>query len=180
MAFLLFAARKIQLKREINSKQYEVALIASKYQQASQAVADKQQAMNDQKNAFNSMTSLFQASLKNQALVQLRSDSRYENYFNADGSIKTDAASASAVQNAYQQATTAADAMINATTSIFNNIQDAQNRAELARLNAQASSLETRKTSLETQLKQLEAEYQNYDQALNNSVKEAAPQFGLG
>ena len=178
MAFLLFAARKIQLKREINSKQYEVALIASKFQEASQAVADKQQAMNDQKNAFNSMTSLFQASLKNQALVQLQNDSRYAQYFQ-NGQLVADAEGSRAVQMAYQNASTAADAMINATSSIFNGIQDAQNKAELARLQAQASSLETRKTGLETQLKQLEAEYQNYDQALNNSVKEAAPQFGL-
>ena len=59
MAFLLFAARKIQLKREINAKQYEVALIASKFQEATQKAADKQQAMTDMKNAFQAQTSLF-------------------------------------------------------------------------------------------------------------------------
>ena len=81
------------------------------------------------------------------------------------------------MQYALTQGTQAGNSLSTAANSIFDSIVGSQNKAELARLQAQASALETRKTSLETQLKQLEAEAQNYDQALNNSVKEAAPSF---
>ena len=174
MAFLLFAARKIQLKREINSKQYEVALIASKFEEATKKVADKQQAMTDMKNAFQSSTSLFTQMGQSAAVAALIAQDT--NGQVSDGSKITNL---QAYQYALQQGTQAGTTLATAANSVFDSIVGSQNKAELARLNAQASALETRKTALETQLKQLEAEYQNYDSALSNSVKEAAPSFGL-
>ena len=172
MAFLLFAARKIQLKREINAKQYEVALIASKYQAATQKVADKQQAMTDMKNAFQAQTSLFTQAGQTAAVAAMTQQARQAGQLGENGQLNVQA-----MQYALTQGTQAGNTLATAANSIFDSIVGQQNKAELARLQAQASSLETRKTSLETQLKQLEAEVQNYDQALNNAVKEAAPSF---
>ena len=172
MAFLLFAARKIQLKREINAKQYEVALIASRYQEATQKVADKQQAMTDMKNAFQAQTSLFAQVGQASAVALMTEEAKKAGKLDENGQL-----SVQAMQYALTNGTQAGNTLATAANSIFDSIVGQQNKAELARLQAQASSLETRKTSLETQLKQLEQEVQNYDQALNNSVKEAAPSF---
>ena len=174
MAFLLFAARKIQLKREINSKQYEVALISGKYQEAAQKVADKQQAVTDMKNVFQAQTSLFVQAGQAKSVAEMTAEARRAGKLDENGNLKIDA-----MQVALSQGTQAGTALATAANSIFDNIVGTQQKAELARLQAQASSLETRKTSVETQLKQLEAEYSSYDQALNNAVKEAVPQFGL-
>ena len=167
MAFLLFAARKIQLKREINAKQYEVSLIASKYQEATQRVADKQQAMTDMKNAFQAQTSLFTQMGQTAAVAAMtQSANQAGQQLNVQ-----------AMQYALTQGTQAGNSLATAANSIFDSIVGQQNKAELARLQAQASSLETRKTSLETQLKQLTAEYDSYAQQVDKEVKEAAPSF---
>ena len=42
MSFLLFASRKIQIRRELNTKNYELDLITQKYNEATKAVADFQ------------------------------------------------------------------------------------------------------------------------------------------
>ena len=172
MAFLLFAARKIQLKREINAKQYEVSLIASKYQEATQKVSDKQQAMTDMKNAFQAQTSLFTQLGQTAAVASMTNAAKQAGQLQDGQQLNVQA-----MQYALTQGTQAGNSLATAANSIFDSIIGQQNKAELARLQAQASTLETRKTSLETQLKQLEAEYTNYDQALSNAVKEAAPSF---
>ena len=164
MGFLLFAARKIQLKREINSKNYELVLIANKLQEATKAVADKQQAISDMQGMINTYSSLFNSQLQQQAYGSL-------------GSLTSSNAAAS--QLAFQQSSQAATALSGAVNSIFSSVVNAQNKAELARLQAQEQSLDNRKTSIETQLKQLESEYSSYDEAVKQSAKDAAPQFGL-
>ena len=39
MSFLLFASRKIQIRRELNTKNYELDLITQKYNEATKKVA---------------------------------------------------------------------------------------------------------------------------------------------
>ena len=172
MAFLLFAARKIQLKREINAKQYEVALIASKFQEATQKAADKQQAMTDMKNAFQAQTSLFTQMGQTAAVAAMTKAARENGKLDENGQLNIQA-----MQYALTQGTQAGNSLSTAANSIFDSIVGQQNKAELARLNAQASALETRKASLETQLQQLSAEYDAYSQQVEKNVKEAAPSF---
>ena len=175
MAFLLFAARKIQLKREINAKQYEVALIASKFQEATQKAADKQQAMTDMKNAFQAQTSLFTQMGQTAAVAAIAAmtkAARENGKLDENGQLNIQA-----MQYALTQGTQAGNSLSTAANSIFDSIVGQQNKAELARLNAQASALETRKASLETQLQQLSAEYDAYSQQVEKNVKEAAPSF---
>ena len=49
MSFLLFASRKIQIRRELNTKNYELDLITQKYNEATKAVADFQQNISNAK-----------------------------------------------------------------------------------------------------------------------------------
>jgi len=129
MGFLLFAARKIQLKREINSKNYELVLISNKLQEATKAVADKQQAISDMQGMINTYSSLFNSQLQQQAYGSL-------------GSLT--ASNAAASQLAFQQSYQAATSLSGAVNSIFSSVVNTQNKAELARLQAQEQSLDNR------------------------------------
>ena len=169
MGFLLFAARKIQLKREINSKNYELLLISNKLQEATKAVADKQQAISDMKGMMDTYSSLFNSQLQQRA---------YNSALLANGGVMN-SNNAAAIQMAMQTGSQAAMTLSNATNSIFSSVINAQNKADLARLQAQEQSLDGRKTALETELEQLKNEYSSYDQAVKDSAKDAAPQFGL-
>ena len=164
MGFLLFAARKIQLKREINSKNYELMLITNKIEEATKAVGEKQQAISDMQGMINTYSSVFNSQLQQQA-------------YNSLGNITSSNAAAS--QFAFQTASQAATSLSSTVNSIFSSVVNAQNKAELARLQAQEQSLETRKTTIETELEQLSNEYKTYDDAVKQSAKDAAPQFGL-
>ena len=189
MGFLLFAARKMQLKREINQNSYEQIMVSNQLQAATKRVADFQEQMNNMKN----MTSVFAQGLQSQALSAAYSKAATDS--NLDDATKAainnylagDMSAFNNLTNEQRQAlsqvtsmgtqagSTAASAFTNVTNSIF----DAVNKVELAQLKAEESRLENKQTSLQTMAKLLEAEYQSYDEALNASVKDAAPKFGL-
>ena len=164
MAFLLFAARKVQLKREINSKNYELQLISLKRQEAQKAVADKQQYMNDMKN----MTSVFAQGIQGAMVLgqvgQLTGASVEKSQ---------------QVSQDVQAATTLGNQAATAITSISNSIFDAMNKQDLARLQAQAQSLDLRQSSLQSQLSSLEAEYKSVESAEKEAAQSTAPKFGL-
>ena len=166
MSFLLFAARTIQIKRELNAKNYELTLITDKFNEATKKVTEKQNAIADMKNAFRSQTSLFaQAgqSLATAALTQQAAAGQEVNL----GQFQY--ATGIGAQAGERLAATA--------NSIFDNIVGAQQKAELARLEAQVSSLETRKTGLEQETALLQEEYNAYKDQAKQGVKDAVPQF---
>ena len=64
---------------------------------------------------------------------------------------------------------------------VFKNLYDQQKaqflKAEQARLHVKEKAMENEKLSLEQQLKMAEAELSQMDQAINNGIKDAAPQY---
>ena len=64
---------------------------------------------------------------------------------------------------------------------VFKNLYDQQKaqflKAEQARLHVKEKAMENDKLKLEQQLKMAEAELSQMDQAINNGIKEAAPQY---
>ena len=168
MTFLLFAARTIQIKRELNAKNYELTLITDKFNEATKKVGEKQQAITDMQNNFKNGTSLFTQMGQSAAMAALSAQGGSEALQNAQ-----------AVQAAIQQGTTAGSALATAANSIFDNIVGSQQKAELARLQAQSSALETRKTALETETALLKEEYDTYKSQTKEGVSDAVPHFGL-
>ena len=167
MSFLLFAARTIQIKRELNTKNYELTLITDKFNEATKKVTEKQTAIQDMKNAFRSQTSLFTQAGQSVALATMTSQAA------SSGNEVT----YNQQMYALEQGRQAGSALETAANSVFDNIVGTQQKAELARLEAQASSLETRKTGLETQVKLLQEEYNTYKEQASQGVKDAVPQF---
>ena len=61
MGFLLFAARKLQLKRQMNDLQFRNMQLSQEQQTVSKQIANAQQAINAAKNSVNYTTSIFNA-----------------------------------------------------------------------------------------------------------------------
>ena len=172
MSFLMFAARKIQIKRLMNSKNYELTLITEQANQAAQKVANAQEAQTAAKNQVSVFTSQLQSQAQYQALAALK------NQTGIDAS-QMSSDNMAAIQAAVQQGSQAGAQLATAITSITDSIFSAQNKAELSRLQAQQQTLDMRKESLQTQLKSLQGEYQQCESAESESAKSLAPKFGL-
>ena len=178
MGFLLFAARKLQLKREINTKNYELMTITAQYNDAQKRVAEFQQTMSDMK----SMMSIFSAGIQQQGVLQALHSYADQNGlahsnqedFNSWTTEQKQAASA-AVQVGQMAGTQMATAINGITDGIFSSI----NKVQLAQLQAQQNTLDVRKESLESELQLLQGEYQSVKEAEKEAVKSAVPQFGL-
>ena len=180
MAFLLFAARKLQLKRELNTKNYELMLITQQYNQATTNVADFQQTMSN----MQQMTSVFTSGLQNlatsQAMAQAfgSNSNQYQAIMSGNtGSLSQ--ADLSKAQAAAQLGTMAATQVASAIGSVSESIFNAANKAQLAKLQAQQQNLDLRKASLESQVQVLSAEYNSVKEAEGQEAKSIAPQFGL-
>lgn len=168
MTFLLFAARTIQIKRELNAKQYEQTLIADKVNQAVKKVNDQSQAITDLKNNFQNYSSVFQQLGQSQAIMALKRDQGEEalNNYQAYGM-------------ALNMGSQAGTALGRAAQTIFDNTILAQQKAELSRLQAEQTALETRKTGLDTEIELLKEEYNSYKSQAKEGVQDAVPHFGL-
>ena len=159
MAFLIFTARKIQLKRSISNLQYQDMLISQKYQDAQEAVTNFQEKMANLKD---------QISLFTQMGTQNQMNQLYSQY----GSSQANQAIMMQQQQAIQQR---ASIVSQATNSIFESI----NKVQLAKLKAEENRLESQKDSIENKLKMQQEELKSVQEAEKEGIKDAAPTFGL-
>ena len=178
MGFLLFAARKMQLKREINQNSYEQIIVSNQLQAATKRVAQFQEQMSQAKNTI----SVFSRALQAGALQNGYGEFIDQNRYNTDDDYKAqineqmrNGAFQTQISNAQNGAATLAATFSNVADSIFTAVSNVQ----LEQLKAEENRLENKQTSLQTMAKLLETEYQSYDEALQASVKDAAPKFGL-
>ena len=170
MAFLLFAARKLQIKRDLNAKNYELMNISSQYASAHKKVAEQQERVSNLKN----QASIFAQQIQNN-YAQMGAESM--NQLLANGN---------ATKDDYQTAMKSFnDAQYFGTIvgNIFNKLSECTaehtEKVQLAQLQAFEQQLEMKKTAIENEVKLLESEYSTYDSAVKESAKAAAPQFGL-
>ena len=161
MSFLLFAARKMQLKREINANSYEQIKVQDQLKAAQKRVSNFQEQMTQMKSIFN---------VANKALYA----NTLQNNYGSVGEINQDNYQAQ-LGLAQQGATALTNAVSNITDSIFTAVSNVQ----LEQLKAESDRLDNKLTSLKTEGQLLSTEYQEYDQAISSAVKEAAPKFGL-
>ena len=166
MGLLLFAARKIQLKREINNKNYELTQINDQIKDALKRTNAKQEELNRLKNnvsVFNQNMQQTMYNAGNLALQQAMQNGASAEQLN-NMSIFNNNMTGMAVQ-------------------IFSNLNEAAatnaQKLELAKLQNLDQEIEMRKTNIETELEVLKNEYSSYDNAVKESAKSSAPQFGL-
>lgn len=159
MGFLLFAARKLQLKRQINQLSYRNIELSQEQQTVSQKIKDLQLAQQKAQNTINIFAT-------------------------AANSAQQMAAGAQALaggQNAQLSSMLAANQTSPATyaTNVMNSIFTAANATELARLNAKDSEISLELENNESQLELLQNEYQSVKKAESNEAQNSAPTFGL-
>ena len=189
MGFLLFAARQMQLKREINHNSYEQIVVQDQLKAAHTKVTQFNEQMNNMKN----MTSVFAEGIKsNGSIAAYRAAAANEN---TPAEVKEainkmlagDMSALNGLTNEQRQALSqvgqmgsqAGSSLATAFTNVSGSIFDAINRVELAKLQAQENQLQLKSDSLKQEGQLLATELQSYEEALGSAVKEAAPKFGL-
>jgi len=184
MSFLLFAARKMQLKREINANSYEQIVVQNQLQAAQKRVSQFQEHMTAMKNMTSVFAQGLQASANQAAYAQyaqsntdeLAEKLRKQQAGEQVSFTNEDYQRLSQIATVGQQGGAAlAQAFSAVSDSIFTSVSNVQ----LAVLQAESTRLENKQTSLKTEGQLLAAEYQEYDQAISSAIKEATPKFGL-
>jgi hypothetical protein len=163
MGFLIFALRKLQLKRQKSQLEYRLTVLGSKVEQIQKAEAQFQQSISSAKNMIN----IFQQaqSMSNQMSMFGMYDK------NADGSAQTDQVQYMKDFMAQQQSQAMASNFVN---SIFDNMS----QSRLSVLKAQEDQITQEKTSEESQLKYISEELQGVEKSEDAAAKEDAPHFG--
>ena len=154
MGFLLFAARKLQLKRQINQLSYRNIELSQEQQTVSQKLKDLQLAQQKAQNTINIFATAANSAQQMSALT-------------SGQNIQMSMLAA----NQTSPATYAANVM--------NSIFTAANATELARLNAKDSEISLELENNESQLELLQNEYQSVKKAEANEAQNSAPTFGL-
>jgi len=165
MSFLVLFARKMSLKNQVNDLNYKLMQKTQELQDLQSytaAIADGEVSMNDLTTAPATMfgrMSQYMVGSHNYAM-----NAASQNMAMLQGGQQQDATA----QAQYQQL-------------VFKNLYDQQKqqflKAEQARLHVKEKAMENDKLKLEQQIKMAEAELSQMDQAINNGIKEAAPQY---
>ena len=166
MSFLVLFARKLSLKNQVNDLNYKLMQKTQELQDLQSytaAIADGEVSMNDLTTAPATMfgrMSQYMVGSHNYAM-----NAASQNMAMLQGGQQGQDATA---QSQYQQL-------------VFKNLYDQQKaqflKAEQARLHVKEKAMENDKLRIEQQLKMAEAELSQMEQAINNGIKEAAPQY---
>ena len=169
MTFLVLFARKMSLKNQVSDLNYKLMQKQQELQELQSytaAIADGEVSMNDLTTApasmFNNM-SQFMVGSHNYAMGAAQ-----QNMAMLQGAQAAGQSTDATAQQQYQYL-------------VFKNLYDTQKqqylKAEQQKLHVKEKAMENEKLSLEQQLKMAEAELSQMDQAINNGIKEAAPQY---
>ncbi len=175
MAFLLFAARKLQLKREINAKNYELMTISSKYATITNQVGQKQEAINNIKNQVSNIAGNMNSIFQNNAIMS---------NFNAADQAKIQSGNFNGIDMSKLNAAVNLGSQLGSTAGrVFENVANqlcvqAEQR-DLKQLQQIQQQLDLRKQAIESELSLITNEYQSVVSAEKEAAKSAAPQFGL-
>lgn len=169
MGFLIFAYRKLFLKRKINDLNYQSMVLSQKKQQITDQIGAVQQAISTAKSAISLFT--------NSALAQGQKEV-YSQFYDIDdknkATLKKDADQTQfyAAMNAKTQAVTMGSQYLN---SLF----EASDQSQLAYLNQLDSQISMQIANIDSQTKQLMPELESVEKAEDQAAKSEAPKFGL-
>jgi len=160
MGFLLFAARKLQLKRQINQLSYRNMQLNQEQETVSQKIKNLQQAQQAAQNQVNIFA------------TQMNSANQIAGGFQQlAGLTNGQAVSMNYMGTQMTPATMAANVM--------NSIFTAANQAQLAELNAKDSEISLELENNDSQLELLQNEYQSVKKAESNEAQNCVSNFGL-
>ena len=163
MGFLLFAARKLQLKRQINQLQFRQMQLSQEQQQISEQISQQQQKQQQVQNSLNYINTI------SNSLAGIQQATQMQNMY-TNGSIPA-AAITSLFTNNVNPTTLA--------TNVMNSVFTAQNNVQLTQLQGKDSQISLELENTESQLKLLQAEYESVKKAESSEAQNCAPTFGL-
>lgn len=167
MSFLIFAYRKLSLKRQISDKSYRLMVLSEKYSQKTEQIGAMQQAISSGKNMINIFAQGSMMNLNNEFM---------QKYSDGKGGLTEEATKNQAIiQQEYQNKQYQAAMMSNMCNSVF----EAASQAQMAQLNAENKRIDLEKNNLESQLKLLDGELKAVEQGEDAAAKQCAPKFGL-
>lgn len=170
MGFLIFAYRKLFLKRKINDLNYQAMALSQRKQEITNQIGNVQQAMASAKNVINIFTSTSLSAIQTSALTDNYTKNDKGGYKLKDGVSQTDLYN---TINEKQQA-------ILAGSQIANSIFETANTSQLNQLNAIDSQISLQLANIDSQTQQLVPELQAVEKAEGEAAKSEAPKFGLG
>lgn len=192
MGFLIFAFRKLTLKRQINQKQFTQMTLANQQQRVQEQISIMEKtksAMQDAWSTTSNATLSTAQSLYN--LSTMASQSKIQDLYKKYGNANTNdqvsimneiteqqekvRAKNTAAYAAYQAVASGVTLANYAVNSVFSAADDAQLQA----LHRQDQRYEEEQASLDSQLKLLNAEYESVTKAESDAAKQSAPSFGL-
>ena len=162
MSFLIFAYRKLSLKRQVSDGEYRQMSLSQQKDTISKQIGQMQQCVSVAKNIFNT--------LSNQVLATVESEvySKYPNGVPQDQ------------QNSIMQEVKAKQYAVMTANSTCASIFESASNAQLSQLKGQESQIDLETASLESQLKIMREEAQGVEKGESDAAKSDAPKFGLG
>lgn len=205
MGFLIFAYRKLSLKRRINQKEYRQMLLSQEQQQIQSQISIMQQAQaatqDFAQQALGSMANIFNMGFQGQYNNYNQSVSNlykiYQDEYNKNDNVKypnpMDNKAVSDAFNAYQKAQQDSQAQytqmvqqnqtfqygLAAMKGAVNSIFEGIDKNNLEYLHTVDSRITLEMSSLESQLKMEKAELEGVEKAEGEAAKDTAPKFGL-
>lgn len=174
MGFLIFAYRKLFLKRKINDLNYQAMVLSQRKQTITNQIGLVQQAISSAKNAV---------SMSTQILLAAGQESVFNNYYNRDKDGKVtpkDGKDAALTQSTYVNELNAKTQAITYGAQLTNSLFDRADQAQLAYLNQLDSQISLQIANIDSQTKQLMPELESVEKAEDQAAKSEAPKFGLG
>lgn len=207
MGFLIFAYRKLTLKRKINQDEFRQMTLSMEKQQVSSQISVMQQALADKQDMAQQMMSGLSQMLyagvqgsiwqsqQNVGAAQAGLDKAIKDAQGGDS--KKDVSGDANVKAAQEQiklaqqnaASTQMSAMFEmnqkqtgllAMNQQINSVFAAQDKGAMQALKSKETRIDTEMKSLESLLADERAEYQSVEKAESEEAKNAAPKFGLG
>jgi hypothetical protein len=158
MGLLLFAFRKLDLKRRINRANYRLMQISNQRQRVQDQMDQLQQCLSNSKNMFEYANSN----------AMMADNQAFFTNCNENSGMNTDFMYQ--MQNRQLQYAQKAQ--------MFNSVFEARKESLLKPLSMMDEQFDTEQANLETRLKSMQAELQNVEKAEDNEAKNSAPKFG--
>lgn len=197
MGFLIFAARKLNLKRQINQKSYRQMCLSNQQQRVQAQIQELEQIKSTAQDAWNLMTNsiysvasnIYSTSIQGIDSDLTKTSSIWQTAMKTSGS---DSAEAIDAKNSYDQAVQEANSSKNdafvvyqtaqaakvMANQAFNSVLEASDDAQLEILHQKDKRYELEQSSLESSLTMLSAELSNVEKAEGKAAESTAPSFG--
>lgn len=201
MAFLLFAYRKLSLKRQINQKNYQMTLLSNQQQTIQSQIGMMEQVKASAQDSWatiadgmsSSLNTIFQANTAASTQKTRDLGQQYQSVLVANGNDENNAnvkavkaqleaatvESNNSLQKAYVAKQVGQEGLLIANHAV-NSVFAAGDKAKLAILQHQDQRIGISKDQLESEVKLISAEYENVKKAEGEEAKNVAPSFGLG